>query len=61
MTKRTPNFDNEVCQYMECKNRATGSTYIRIDNFWVLLLNCDKHIHESLDLSEKLSETYPQG
>lgn len=46
-------YENEMCQYMECKNQATGSTTIRLYGFKITIYNCDKHKQNLLKLSDK--------
>lgn len=46
-------YENEMCQYLECKNQATDSTTIRLQGFKITIYNCDKHKQNSLNLSDK--------
>lgn len=46
-------YENEMCQFMECKNQAIGSTTIRLNGFKITIYYCDKHKQNSLNLSDK--------
>lgn len=48
-------FENEMCQYYHCKKLATGSITILVDGFNITIFNCDKHVKESFNLTDKLS------